>query len=111
MAETRLSVGTRPSNTHANPVGARPVAEIHDRVYNHSESDYPIHQLQEDSGLNWIVIGEIDKVYTSTNSYFKVIRQPNGDIYLRLVDIFSSKNRDRPQVSQQPDDHTEVHNV
>ena len=71
---------------------------------NDVQNDSLIHQLQEDEGVNWIVLGENDRVHDPTNSYFKIIKQPNGDIYLRLVDIFSSKNRDRPQVSQQTDD-------
>jgi hypothetical protein len=51
---------------------------------------YPIHQLQVEAGINWIVIGECDRVYDQTNSYFKVIRQPNGDIYLKQVDIYAN---------------------
>ncbi len=65
--------------------------------------DYPKHQLQENEGINGIVIDE-DIVHDATNSYFEQIPQPNGDIYLRLVDIFSSKNSSRPQLSQEADD-------
>ena len=60
---------------------------------NDAENDYPIHQLHENEGVNWIVIGENDRVHDPTDSYFKIIRQPNGDIYLKLVDIFNPKNR------------------
>jgi hypothetical protein len=91
VKETRLSVGARPSYTHPNPVGAKPIAEIDDRVYNHSGYEYPIHQLQEDEHITWIVIGENDRVCDQTNSYFKIIRQPNGDIYLKLIDIFQDE--------------------
>jgi hypothetical protein len=57
------------------------------------QNDDPIHQLQETNDIKWIVIdGNI--VHDATNSYFEQIRQPNGDIYLRLVDIFKgTKNR------------------
>lgn len=87
--------------------------EIANQVYKRSmavdaqSDDFPIHQIQEDEGINWIVI-ENNIVYNATNSYYEQIRQPNGDIYLRLVDIFkNTKNRSRPQVSQQADDHTD----
>lgn len=51
------------------------------------QNDYPIHQLQENEGVNWIVIdGNI--VHDTTNSYFEQIKQPNGDIYLKKIDIF-----------------------
>lgn len=46
------------------------------------KKDYPIHQLQEDNGVPWIVIDN-DIVHDATNSYFEQIRQPNGDIVLR----------------------------
>jgi hypothetical protein len=74
---------------------------------NQVQNDYPIHQLQEDEGVNWIVICEHDKVYDQTNSYFKIIRQPNGDIYLKQIDIFSSSKNKRghPEaLPTQPDD-------
>ena len=56
-----------------------------------AESDSPIHQMQEDGKVNWIVLGENDRIHDLTNSYFKVITQPNGDIYLKLIDIFRHK--------------------
>jgi len=71
---------------------------------NHAENHYPIHQIQEDEGINWIVIDN-NVVYNATNSYYEQIRLPNGDIHLRLVDIFTNpKNRSRPQLSQEADD-------
>jgi hypothetical protein len=71
---------------------------------NNLQKHNPIHQLQENQGVNWIVI-ENGIVHDATNSYFEQIRQSNGDIYLRLVDIYSSKNRSsRPEAAQQPDD-------
>jgi hypothetical protein len=78
------------------------------RVYksnNEGQSDgYPIHQLQQDEGISWIVIDN-NTVYDATNSYFEQIRQPNGDIYLKLVDIFSTriKRLSRPEAGQQPE--------
>jgi hypothetical protein len=88
--------------------------EIANQVYKRSkgisaETDhYPIHQLQEDEGVNWIVIcSKHDRVYDQTNSYFEVIRLPNGDIHLRLVDIFANqKNRNgRPATTTKLDDN------
>ncbi len=102
MVETRLSVGAPPSNTHPNPVGAKPIAELNDRLYNHS--DYPIHQIQQDYGVNWIVIDD-GIVHYETNVYYTQIRQPNGDIYLKQIDLFSSKNIECTQVSQQAGDN------
>lgn len=32
-------------------------------------------------------------IYNNLNSYFQQIRQPNGDIYLRLVDIFDNQKK------------------
>lgn len=54
----------------------------------------PIHQLQKDNGVTWIVI-ENDIVHDATNSYFEQIRQPNGDIHLRLVHIFTDNSKNR----------------
>jgi hypothetical protein len=71
---------------------------------NDAQNDSLIHQLQEDEGVNWIVLGENDRVHDQTISYFKIIRQPNGDIYLRLVDIFSTKNKRSASNHQQPSD-------
>ena len=56
------------------------------RNQNDAQIDNPIHQLQEDGGKHWIVLG--DTINDPINSYFKIIRQPNGDIYLKLLDIF-----------------------
>lgn len=57
------------------------------------QDSYPIHQLQEDNGVTWIVI-ENDIVHDATNSYFEQIRQPDGSILLRFVDIFTdTKNK------------------
>jgi hypothetical protein len=63
-----------------------------------AQNDYPIHQLQENEGVNWIVIDN-DIMHDATNSYFQQIKQPNGDIHLRLVNIYS-KDRSQPAVSQ-----------
>lgn len=67
-----------------------------------AQNDYPTHQLQEDQGIHWIVIDN-DVVYNAINSYFEQIRQPNGDIHLRLVNIYS-KDGSQPAVPQQPAD-------
>jgi hypothetical protein len=71
---------------------------------NSFQNNHPIHQIQQDFGVYWIVI-ENDIVHDATNSYYQQIREPNGDIHLRLVKTFKdSKNRGQPEVSQQPDD-------
>lgn len=56
-------------------------------------------------GYHFIVLD--DKVHPSEGKWYVQELQSNGDIYLRLVDIFSSENKSRPQVSQQADDYTE----
>jgi hypothetical protein len=97
MAETESVRGRRQATPTANPAGYY-LTELSSNQLNN-----PIHQMQENYGVNWIVIDQ-DLVYDSTNSYFEQIRTKDG-ILLRLVDIFNSKNnKSRPDVPQQPDD-------
>jgi hypothetical protein len=91
MVEAELVQGRSQANPATNSVGCT-YGTIHNRSYKDtSTAEYPIHQLQQDGGKDWIVLGENDRVNDPTNSYFKVIRQPNGDIYLKLIDIFRHK--------------------
>jgi hypothetical protein len=59
------------------------------RNQNDAQNDNQIHQLQQDYHVTWIVLGENDRIHDP--AYFKIIRQPNGDIYLKLIDIFRHK--------------------
>jgi hypothetical protein len=91
MGEAELVRGRDQANPAANLTGCCTNSTLLNRLYKDtSTTEYPIHQLQQDEGVNWIVLGENDRIHDPTNSYFKVIRQPNGDIYLRLVDIWSN---------------------
>jgi hypothetical protein len=56
-------------------------------------------------GYHFIVLHE--SLQVKEDQWYSQEILPNGDIYLRVVDIFSSKNKSRPQVSQQADDQTE----
>jgi hypothetical protein len=98
MAETELVRGRRQATPATNPAGYYLTESSRNQVLN------PIHQLQENLGINWIVIDQ-DLVYDSTNSYFEQIRTKDG-ILLRFVDIFnnSKNNKRRPEDSQQLDD-------
>ncbi|MGH7483386.1 MAG: hypothetical protein ACRELV_14635 [Longimicrobiales bacterium] len=101
MKGTELARGHyyQEANPTTNPAGNSTTYRALDpQLFNH----YPIHQLQENNGINWIVV-DSDIIYNETNSYFEQIRVKDG-ILLKLVDIY--KNEDgNPDVPQQLENH------
>jgi hypothetical protein len=87
MVEAELVRGRLQANPATNPAGCCTNSTLDNRPYKDTIAEYPIHQLQENQGVNWIVIDN-DIVHGATNSYYQQTRLPNGDIYLKQIDIF-----------------------
>lgn len=79
--ETELMRARRQATPTTNPAGYEPKTEYSNQLNN------PIHQMQENYGINWIVIGQ-DLVYDYTNSYFEQIRTKEG-ILLKHIELFN----------------------
>lgn len=80
MDSTELKAGRDQATPAANPAGYHLTETVDNQLLN------PIHQMQENQGINWIVIGQ-DIVYDYTNSYFEQIRTKDG-ILLKHIEIF-----------------------
>lgn len=63
------------------------------RVYNHSEYDYPIHQLQEDYEIYWIILDKkvVSDAFGDIGGSLPYIRQSTsrkGCMEMEVVDVW-----------------------
>jgi hypothetical protein len=97
LIETELARDRYQANPATNSAGDYHLTETVPKQLNN-----PIHQLQENYGINWIVINP-NLAQNFTNSYFEQIITKDG-ILLRPIEIFTRQENGRPAGLQPQDD-------